>query len=95
MLKIPSISVEFLKIPITGSSDLATFAVEMAVLPDGQDPDTGDWKTAEWSTAGEAMILIGPGTSLPLTKGVTYVAWARITAAPETPVLTSGKVHIT
>ncbi|MET8334376.1 hypothetical protein [Streptosporangium canum] len=95
MLKIPSISVEYLKIPISGSADLATFPVKMAVLPDGQDPDDDDWKTAEWSTAGEAMVLIGPGTDLPLTKGVTYVAWARLTLAPETPVLTSGKVHIT
>ena len=95
MLKIPSLSVEYLKIPISGASDLATFPVEMAVVPDGQDPDSDDWKTAEWSTGGEAMVLIGPGTTLPLTKGVTYVAWARLTLAPETPVLTSGKVHIT
>ncbi|MER7131242.1 hypothetical protein [Streptosporangium saharense] len=95
MLKVPSISVEYLRIPITGSNDLAAFPVEMAVLPEGQDPGSGDWLTAEWSPLGEAMILVGPGTSLPLTRGVTYQIWVRITAEPEIPVLAPGQVHAT
>ncbi|MEU9887995.1 hypothetical protein [Sphaerisporangium sp. NPDC051011] len=92
MLGIPSLSVEYLKVPCSGPADLTGYTVEMAVLPDGQDPTSGDWKPASW-IGSDAAVLIGPGTGLPLTKGVTYRPWVRITASPEKPVLKGDLVH--
>lgn len=94
MLTIPAISVEYLKVPVTGPANLTSYAVEMAVLPDGQDPVTADWKAATW-IGSYSSVLVGPGTTLPLTKGVTYGAWVRITASPEKPVLSPVLVHAT
>jgi len=87
---------EYLKPPIGGPADLATLPVEVALLPSGQDPEPGDWLAAEWITEGgqlKARILIGSGTLLPLTKGITYQVWVRITAEPEIPLLKPGTVY--
>lgn len=93
MLKIPSLSKEYLKVPVEGPGDLDTLTVEMAVVDEGQDPGSGDWETAEWIGA-DAAVLIGPGSALVLAKG-TYGVWVRITAAPEVPVLGPFGLHIT
>lgn len=94
ILQIPSLSVEYVKVPVTGPDDLTSLTVEMAVLPDGQDPTGGDWESGTWIGT-SAAILIGPATSLPLTKGITYGVWVRITSTPEIPVLGPYSLHIT
>jgi hypothetical protein len=95
VLTIPSISIEYAKVPITvGPSDMATLPVHMAIVPDGQDPTGGDWKIASWIGI-NAAVLIGPGTGLPLTKGVTYGIWVKITDAIEAPILGPYPLHIT
>lgn len=94
MLTIPSLSVEYVKVPITGPAALADLPVQMAIVPDGQDPAGGDWKAASWIGT-SAAVLIGPATSLPLTKGVTYGIWVKITSSPEVPVLGPYPLHIT
>jgi hypothetical protein len=94
VLTIPSISVEYVKVPIVGPPDLTSLPVQMAIVPQGQDPTTGDWKTASW-IGPSASILIGPATLLPLTKGVNYGIWVKITDAMEIPVLGPYPLHIT
>lgn len=94
MLQIPSLSTEYIHAPIDGPPNKTSFDVDMAILPEGQDPTSGDWKPAEW--AGDDVIcLVGPATSIPLTKGVRYEVWVRITASPEIPVLRPGFIHAT
>ncbi|MGC5012532.1 hypothetical protein ACLQ2R_17350 [Streptosporangium sp. DT93] len=95
-LTIPWQSKEYLKAPIAGSADLGSLPPEMALLPVGQDPISGDWLSAQWIVEGgqlKAMILIGPDTALPLTKGLLYQVWVRITAEPEIPLLKPGTVY--
>ncbi|MEV4287370.1 hypothetical protein AB0K40_17840 [Nonomuraea bangladeshensis] len=95
MLRISHLSVEYIKVPILkGPPELTDLLVEMAILPDGQDPDTGDWETAVW-LGQSAAALIGPGTDFPLVKGVTYGIWVRITSGPEAPLLGPYPLNIT
>jgi hypothetical protein len=93
-LKIPSLSTEYVKVPITGPSNLTSLTVQMAIVPTGQDPTGGDWQSAQWIGT-DASVLIGPATTLALSKGLTYGIWVRITAAPEIPVLGPYGLHIT
>ena len=93
--RIPAISMEYLKVPITGPSsvDLVELSVELAIVPDGQTPSSGDWKEGTWiGTA--AAVLIGPEATIQLSRG-TYDVYVRITSDQETPVLLSGSIHIT
>lgn len=95
MLTISSLSTEYVKIPIVdGPANLTTLTVQMAIVPQGQDPVSGDWKSASW-VGTSAAVLIGPATSLPLSKGVTYGVWVKITSSPEIPVLGPFDLHIT
>lgn len=94
MLYIPSLSTEYVRAPIDGPPDMTTYDVEMAVVQEGQDPTSGDWNTAAWDGT-NAIVLVGPSTSIPLTRGVTYEVWVRITASPEIPVLRPGLLHAT
>jgi hypothetical protein len=73
---------------------MTTYDIEMAIVQDGQDPASGDWKPAAWD-GNYAIVLVGPATSIPLTRGVTYEVWVRITATPEIPVLRPGFLHAT
>ena len=91
MLAIPSTSVEYLSVPVTGA--LGTEPVEMAVVAAGGEPVEADWKAAAWAD-GEVRILIGPGTLLPLDEG-DYGVWVRIDSPPEAPVLLAGRIKVT
>jgi len=93
-LRIPSLSTEDVKVPVTGPANLTSLTVEMAIVPQGQDPAGGDWDPADWIGT-DAAVLIGPATMLPLTKGLTYGVWVRIIATPEIPVLGPYDLHIT
>jgi hypothetical protein len=94
--QISSLSVEYLKVPITSplpAAELDDLPVELAVVDDGKTPVTGDWKTGLWIGT-KAAVLIGPAATITLTPG-TYDVYVRITATPEKPVLPSGSIHIT
>jgi hypothetical protein len=88
---IPSISREFLHVPVTGATD--DMPVDIAVVARDAEPDNGDWHTATWDD-GNAKILIGPDTDLPLTDGV-YSVWVRVTSTPEIPAMRAGLLRIT
>ncbi|MFE0647487.1 hypothetical protein ACFVZH_02700 [Streptomyces sp. NPDC059534] len=90
-------SLEELLTPITTADDPTGFGVRVAVLPDGDRPEAGDWHNAEWVTIGgtpHASLLVGPGGAVELGPGV-YRTWIEITAAPEKPVLRSSRFQIT
>ena len=96
VLQISSLSVEYVHVPITSNldtGDLNDLTVQLAIVPDGQEPVTGDWKTGTW-IGNHAAVLVGPGATITLTDG-TYDVWVKITATPEVPVLLSGSIHIT
>lgn len=96
VLEIPSISKEYVKVPVTtGPANLTTLAVNMAIKPDGEDPAGADWKTAEWIGI-QAALLVGPGSTFgALTKGLSYGIWVQIISSPEEPVLGPYPLHIT
>lgn len=91
MAAIPSSSVEYLHVPITGATD--SMPVEIAVIARNARPASADWNSAMWDGS-DAKVLIGPGTALALSAA-TYSVWARITASPEKPVLKAGLLQIT
>jgi len=90
-------SLEELLTPITTSSDPTSYSVRVAVLPDGDRPEAGDWHAAEWRTVDgtpHASLLVGPGGAVQLDPGV-YRTWIEITAPPEKPVIRSARFQIT
>ncbi|MEV0584090.1 hypothetical protein [Nonomuraea sp. NPDC050310] len=93
MLKIPSVSTEYVKVPVTGPGDFTALDVDMAILPDGEEPSSGSWVSAAWIGT-SAAVLIGPSTSFALSNGL-YGIWVRITSTPEEPVLGPFPLFIT
>lgn len=89
-LRIPSTSLQYVTMPITAASDPTSLLVSMAVMPRGEEPEAGDFKTASWA-AGQpyrCQVLIGPGSpGVGVLVEGTYRLWAKITATPEIPVL--------
>lgn len=73
--------------PLTG------YPCEAALIADdGTEPQESDWHTAEW-IGGKVSLMIGPGGALDPGEG-DWMAFARITAGQEQPVLKSGRVTI-
>jgi hypothetical protein len=94
VLTISHLSTQYVKVPIEDSpAELDTLPVQMAIVPQGQDPVSGDWKAASWIGT-SAAVLIGPGTPLALAKNLTYGVWVKITSSPEIPVLGPFDLHI-
>jgi hypothetical protein len=92
VLTIPSVSREYIRVPVTGAT--ASMPVEIAIVGSVvEEPAETDWHPATWDGT-DARILIGPGTLLTLTDG-WYRVWVRVTAGAERPVLRSGLIQIT
>lgn len=90
---IPSSSIEFVKVTVTGDWTV-DMPVSMAIVIADSEPVSGDYKTAAWDGT-QAKILIGTGSSVgALTEGL-YGVWVKITATPEIPVIYSGQLRIT
>lgn len=92
-VRIPSSSVVLYRHRVSAPADPTGNLVSMAVMPYGEEPAAGDFKTAAWLTEGGAyyaVILVGQvGTGIgALTEGI-YRSWVKITAIPEIPVLES------
>jgi hypothetical protein len=74
--------------------DPTAYTVTVAVKLEGIRPESADYKPATWSTDTEgqywAQLLVGTGTTVgALTAGMRYKAHAKVSASPETPVITS------
>jgi hypothetical protein len=91
VLEIPSISREYVYVPVAGAA--GTEPVDIAFVGFGAEPGEPDWQTAEWSS-GSARVLVGPDSDVVLADGL-YEVWVRVTAAPELPAVKSGLLRIT
>jgi hypothetical protein len=73
--------------------DVTVYSPEAALIADnGTEPGDTDFHPASW-IGGEVALLIGPGGGTVYPAG-EYMAFARITAGSEKPVLPSGRVRI-
>jgi hypothetical protein len=88
---ISSLTKEYIKVPVSATEngaviDPTTDTVEMAFVAPGTEPAAGDWKTAEWETAGSVFLakcLVGD--TVTLSDG-RYEVYVRVTDNPEIPV---------
>jgi hypothetical protein len=96
-VQIPSTSTIWMYIPIDPPDtvpDVTIYPGEAALIPDdGTEPADGDYHDAEWIN-GELALLVGPGPAGAVYPTGDYMAFARITAGAEIPVLKSGRVRI-
>lgn len=88
-LRVPSVSREYVKGPVTSDVELDTQTVEVAVLGTTEQPDeTTTWVAVSWdpdtpvATTRPWRMLIGPSSPNPLTPG-TYALWVRVTGVTE------------
>jgi hypothetical protein len=93
VLSIPSVSLEYLHVPVSGATVSQT--VELAIIDAGtEEPAETDWHATDAWDGTTAKLLIGPGGTLELLDG-TYRVWVRVTATPEIPVIRGGLLEIT
>lgn len=75
--------------------DPATLPVQLAFVPVGAEPATGDWFDAVRITGSVFVVLVGPdGGALVLPRG-DYDAWHHIADSPEDEREPFGKLRIT
>lgn len=80
--------------PPPGITDITVYDGEIALIPDnGAEPEEADWHAADW-IGGKLALLIGPGGNGVEYPAGEYMAFARVTAGVERPVMTSGRVRI-
>lgn len=96
-MQIPASSKVNVFIPIDPpayAGDVTQYQGEAALITDltGTEPLDADYHPADW-IGGELALLVGPGGGVVYPPG-EYMAWARITAGDERPVLPSGRVRI-
>jgi hypothetical protein len=94
-VQIPVTSREYMYIPVSpppAVPDVTVYPCEAAlVADDGSEPADGDYHAASW-IGGEVALLVGPGAVTYLPGD--YMAFARLTAGLEQPVMKSGRVRI-
>ena len=75
---IPASSTEYLHVPVTAPEgvDLTGAPVRLAAVAHRDNPALSEWKTAEW-VDGDARLLVGPGSTLALTRG-DYRVWVSV-----------------
>jgi len=86
---------EYIRIPVTGpaGTDVTALAAEIALVADpGIEPADVDYHAATW-ISGEACLLIGPAAPVDYPDG-EYMAYVRLTAGAERPVLRAGRVRV-
>ena len=101
-----SLSTEYVPVHVratingVSNADPTADAAQMAFIPPGSNPSSGDWRTASWTTIPAtpeplyiAQCLVGPAGTITLTAG-TYQVWVKITDSPEIPVEPTGLLQI-
>jgi hypothetical protein len=79
--------------PPDGVADVTAYPPEVALIADdGTEPADGDYHPASW-IGGEMALLVGPGGGTVFPEG-DYMAFGRLTAGQEKPVMPSGRVRI-
>lgn len=95
MAHVPSITKEFLRVPVSvgGEAPSDTYEAEIAVVAVGSgEPVEEDWNEAEWDEASIA-IIVGDG-GIEIEDGY-YNIWVRITTPDEIVVRRSGRLRVT
>ncbi len=99
MLKIAYTTEEYIKVPLTEWApsilNPTTLPVELAVITGSGEPLEADWVTAAWVTESsvvKAQALWSDLVAVPVAR-TSYVAWMRVTATPELPVLHCGTIQ--
>jgi len=96
---IPATWTGYVYIPVTAAGvDPATlmgFAVDVAFVSETAEPASGDWKAATFvadpaTTRPAARLLVTAGDY----PAALYMAWVRVHAPPEMPVIRSGRVRV-
>lgn len=85
-LTLPRETVEYIPVIVTVNGVVTTTGVEFAVVIDGSRPST-------WTAA-----VVVEGATFVLVTGLTpgqWRIWARVSAAPETPVIECGYITVT
>ena len=80
--------------PINPSTD----SVQMAFVPQGVNPGSGDWHAGSWAATAnggyEAQCLVGPANG-GTTPGIgVFQIWVKITDSPEVPVIPADLLQI-
>ena len=108
MRVISVLSTEFVRTSVSATESGATInpsadTVQMAFVPAGSTPVSGDWKNASWETDATtdpdtyyARALVGPGAGavIALTAGVLYDVYVKIVDSPESPVINTGPLGV-
>jgi hypothetical protein len=79
-------SIDFQPVTITVDGAAVTTGVQVALTPNGTRPTVWDNPV---TVAGKIGVMVQG-----LTPGL-YTIWAKVTSAPETPVLNCGYVNVT
>ncbi len=97
-MQIPATSTEYVYIPVTGPPgvDPTASAVDVAFVGEqAGEPLSTDWKAATWATDPSSGK---PAARLLVTAGDypagSYMAYVRLHASPELPVMESGRVRV-
>jgi len=97
-MQLNATSTEYLFCPVRGPAgvDLTAFPVAIALVGEqAGEPASGDYQTAAWAGSPapgitEARLLVTAGS---LAVGA-YMAWVKVTATPEVPVIKAGRVTV-
>lgn len=81
-------SKEYIYVPVTSASDPTVLPVSIAVVAVGTEPQSGDWKTADWEPGTtKARLLIGPGSTFGQLAAGNYLVWVKVDGPTEDPVM--------
>lgn len=99
MQRFSALSVETVRIPISATDDTGALvtltgdSVDVAFMPIGTVPSSGDWHSATWDSDTSvtpnlqlASILIGPSPGVVALTAAVWQPWVRIADDPETKV---------
>lgn len=100
MRTLSSLATEYVAYSVTATNydgtvlNLSGDAVKLAFVATGQEPVTGDWRTATWLSTGVAGILVGQDGGVSLSDGMWDV-WIQILDSPEHPTRKIDVLRIT
>lgn len=101
-----ALSTEYIRVPVSArnnSSDVdpTTDVAQMAFVPAGESPASGDWKSASWETDTSTTpdtyyvrALVGPTGGVVTLSAALWDVFIKIGDNPETPVIRTGAVAI-
>ena len=100
MQTLSSLATEFVRFHVTATLadgttlDLSNDTVQMAFVPVGQKPATGDWRTATWVEPNVTGLLVGPDGGTVLAVGA-YDVWLQVLDSTEHPTAKYDTLRIT